>query len=60
MSKLKIACAWCDKVLGETDGEGVEEKPSGICDNCLKLHFPHLYEKVHAALEVDNVEEIYR
>ena len=60
MSKLQIVCAWCGKLLGETDSEGVEGKPSGICDKCLTLHFPHLYEKVLAALEVDNVEVIYR
>jgi len=60
MQTLQIVCAWCGKVLGETDGEGVEGKPSGICDHCLTLHFPHLYESVLAALEVDNVEDIYK
>jgi len=60
MPKLQIVCAWCGKVLGETDGEGVEGISHGICDHCLTVHFPHFYERVLAALEVDNVEVIYK
>ena len=60
MSKLQIVCAWCGDVLGEKEADGVEGTTDGICDHCLKLHFPHLYEKTLAALEVDNVEDIYK
>lgn len=33
---MKIICAWCDKDMGEVDGEGVEGVSHGICDECLK------------------------
>ena len=59
MSKLQIVCAWCGKVLGEKEADGVEGISHGICDDCHIIHFPHLYERVLAALEVDNVEDIY-
>ena len=43
---LRIRCAWCGKDMGEKDGKGAEGVTDGICDNCLLLNFPHVYEKV--------------
>ena len=32
---LKIVCAWCDKDMGEKDGQGVEGTSHSICPACL-------------------------
>ena len=32
---MKIMCAWCDKDMGEKDGEGIEGVSHSICDVCL-------------------------
>ena len=39
-------CAWCSKVMGEKDGEGVEGVSDGICDDCVILNFPHRANKI--------------
>ncbi len=33
---LKIVCAWCDKDMGEKDGEGIEGTSHSICHACLE------------------------
>lgn len=55
MTKLKIVCGWCGKEMGEKDGEGTEGETTGICDDCLLRHFPHLYEKVKEEVSNDKV-----
>jgi len=40
---MDIICAWCEKKLGEKEGDGITH---GICDDCLLHYFPHEYEKV--------------
>ena len=60
MSKHKMVCAECGTTLGEKEGEEDEKISRGICDNCFKNHFPHQYERIKAALEVDNVEVLYQ
>ncbi|KKM14459.1 hypothetical protein LCGC14_1705880 [marine sediment metagenome] len=36
-SVLKSICAWCQKDLGDKDGEGVEGISHGICEDCLQV-----------------------
>lgn len=31
---LKITCAWCDKDMGEKDGQGISGISHGICQDC--------------------------
>jgi len=33
--KVKIMCAWCDKEIGEKNGEGLEGVSHSICGECL-------------------------
>lgn len=32
---MKIMCAWCDKEMGEKNGEGLEGVSHSICGECL-------------------------
>ena len=34
MTTLTKICAWCNKDMGEIDGDGVEGVSHGICDEC--------------------------
>ena len=36
MTILKIFCAWCNKDMGEKDGEGVSGITHSICPVCYK------------------------
>ena len=36
ITKLIIICAWCGRLMGEKDGEGVEGITHSICPVCLK------------------------
>jgi len=54
---MEVICAWCQKKLGEKDGEGITH---GICDSCLLHHFPDLYDKIKATLEVKDMEDAYK
>lgn len=56
MAKLKIKCAWCGKIIGEKEGEGVEGTTDGICDDCLLYYFPHLYDKIKAIIGEEEVK----
>ena len=60
MSPLKIVCSWCQKELGEKEGEGVDGISHGICDDCLLHNFPHLYDKIKGKLEVSSMDDIYK
>lgn len=59
MSKITIRCGWCDKWLGEKDGQGVEGVSHGICDDCLTKNFPHVADLIRTNLEVPSIEDIY-
>ena len=39
---MKKICTWCKKVIKESN-DLVESH--GICDNCLRKHFPSYWEK---------------
>ena len=54
---MDVICAWCKKKIGEKEGDG---ETHGICDDCLNLHFPHHADKFREAVDVDNIEDIYR
>ena len=54
---MDVTCAWCGKKLGEKEGEG---ETHGICDDCLRVHFPHHYDKIKGILEVDKIDDIYQ
>lgn len=60
MSKLKLICGWCQKELGEKEVEGTGGESHGICDDCLRRYFPHHYEKIITALEVENLNDLYK
>ena len=32
---MKIRCAWCNKDMGEKDGNGTEGISHGVCNECL-------------------------
>ena len=36
MTVLKIVCGWCNKDMGEKDGEGVSGISHSICPACYK------------------------
>ena len=55
---MEIICGWCNKSLGKK--EGGEGQTHGICDDCLRIHFPHQYGKIKGILEVKKVEDIYK
>lgn len=29
-------CGWCGKVLGEKDGQGVDDETTGVCETCYQ------------------------
>ena len=41
-----VKCAWCGKVLGEKPPIQDLTHTDGICDQCLLINFPDVYEKV--------------
>lgn len=43
---ITIICAWCQKTLGEKDGQGIEGESHGICDDCLNRYFPYIADVV--------------
>jgi len=57
---MDVICGWCGKEMGEKDGEGTEGETTGICDDCLRVHFPHHYDKIKGILEVDKIDDIYQ
>ena len=40
MTVLKIFCMYCNKEIGEKDGEGVEGVTASIYEECWAKHFP--------------------
>ena len=52
---MDIICAWCQKKLGEKEGEG---ETHTICNDCLNRYFPHISDKVREVLEVDSIDEL--
>jgi len=54
---MDLICAWCKKKLGEKEGDG---ETHGICDDCLNRCFPHHADKIREAVDVKNIEDIYR
>lgn len=39
---LTIACMYCQKPMGEKDGEGVEGVTTSICEKCWGIEYPGL------------------
>ena len=61
-AKMKRICAWCGKVMGEKDAEGLEgEDTHGICDECLaKLNEEGLQyvKEFNERKNRENIEEL--
>jgi len=42
---LTIVCAWCNKDMGEKDGQGVSGTTHGICPDCQEKIMNELKER---------------
>jgi len=42
---LTIVCAWCNKDMGEKDGQGVSGISHGICPSCQEKLMNELKER---------------
>ena len=56
MTIIKTVCSYCDKDMGEKNGEGVEGVSHSVCKDCLLHHFPNIYQEMYGDVENKNKE----
>ena len=57
---MKIVCAWCEKDMGEKEGEGIEGISHSICEECadkLVLDMKKLLEIERAVGNLESPED---
>ena len=47
---MRVVCAHCLKVLDERNPE-VSETSHGICEDCIRIHFPKHADKIIASMK---------
>ena len=57
---MKIVCAWCEKDMGEKEGEGIEGISHSVCEECankLVLEMKKLLEPEGDAENSESTED---
>ena len=57
---MKIVCAWCEKDMGEKEGEGIEGISHSVCEECadkLVLEMKGLLEIERGAENAESTED---
>ncbi len=54
---MKRVYSWCQKDMGEKLPYDDDSVTHGICDECMLIHFPNVYEETYGDKELPDITE---